>query len=176
MTTLNNNVKEVKNVSNDAKNVSNKTKKVLNLNDAKNKDIVLKAKKEAIKEGTKFNFKDLDFVNLRKETEKIKVTKSSKSLTKNFLYKFERLELDEKKQKSLRVKIRKNLSNKIDNIIYYFNEQNENDLILSIKDFKVFYLDTYVLNDYSINSICANNTDVDKIKKIEIALKIVSKF
>ena len=156
--------------------VSNEAKKVLNLNEAKNKDIVLKAKKEAIKEGTKFNFKDLDFVNLRKETEKIKVSKSSKSLTKNFLYKFERLELDTKKQKSLRVKIRKNLTNKIDNIIYYFNEQNEKDLILSIKDFKDFYLDTYVLNDYSITSICANNTDVDKIKKIEMVLKIVSKF
>ena len=152
--------------------VSNEAKKVLNLNEAKNKDIVLKAKKEAIKEGTKFNLKDIDFLNLKNETIKLKVEKTKKSTTKNFLYKFERLNLGEAKEKSLRKKFRTILNNHVDNCLYHFNNDDESNLILSIEEFKKYYLETYILNDYSISSMCANNTDKEKIKKVSLFLKV----
>ena len=59
-------------------------------------------------------------------------------------------------KKNLRAKLRKIAENFAKTII---KEDNESKLKSLIKDFEEFYQSFYLINDYSINSICSNNTD-----------------
>ena len=106
-------------------------------------------------------------------TSKVQVEKAKNVNEKHFIYKFERENLSSQKAQSKRTKIRKQISDKIDNVIFYFNEKNEEKLKESIKDFKDFYLETYILNDYSINSIYANHVEQIKKDKLKITLDII---
>lgn len=59
-------------------------------------------------------------------------------------------------KKNFRAKLRKIAENFAKTIIA---ENNENELKSLIKDFKEFYSSFYLVNDYSVSSICSNNTD-----------------
>lgn len=59
-------------------------------------------------------------------------------------------------KKNLRAKLRKIAENFAKTIIA---EKNEDKLKSLIKDFNEFYSSFYVVNDYSLNSICSNNTE-----------------
>lgn len=59
-------------------------------------------------------------------------------------------------KKNLRAKLRKIAENFAKTIIA---EDNESKLKSLIKDFEEFYISFYLTNDYSVNSICSNNTD-----------------
>ena len=59
-------------------------------------------------------------------------------------------------KKNLRAKLRKIAENFAKTII---NENNESKLKSLVEDFNEFYKAFYLVNDYSVNSICSNNTD-----------------
>lgn len=71
------------------------------------------------------------------------------------IYKKEIFENVENK-KNFRAKLRKIAENFAKTIV---NEDNESKLKSLIKDFEEFYISFYLTNDYSVNSICSNNTD-----------------
>lgn len=98
------------------------------------------------------------------ESKKMNVTEILSKVTTNLktnagrnesIYKKEVFEGVENK-KNLRSKLRKIAENFAKTIIA---EDNENKLKSLIKDFEEFYFSFYLLNDYSLNSICSNNTD-----------------
>jgi hypothetical protein len=149
----------------------NVTKKIVNLTDKATNDKFIEAKKESIKKGIDFN--NLDFQNLLNATSQIRVEKVKNVNEKHFIYKFERDNLDSQKAQSKRTKIRKQIANKIDNIIFYFNDKNEVELKKSIEDFKQFYLETYILNDYTLNSIYANHVEQIKKDKLNLVFQII---
>lgn len=94
-----------------------------------------------------FSVKDI----LEKTTKNLK-TNSGRSES---IYKKEVFENVENK-KNLRAKLRKIAENFAKTILA---EDNENKLKSLIEDFNEFYVSFYVLNDYSVNSICSNNTE-----------------
>lgn len=152
--------------------VKNSTsKKALDLNNKETKEKFFEAKKESIKNNSLFD--NLDFLNLHKQTSTINIEKQKSVNEKHFIYKFERLNLGKQKEQSLRQKIRKSISNKIDNIIFYFNAKNEVELKKSISEFKDYYIETYILNDYSINSIYANHIGDEKMRNLKLSLEII---
>ena len=59
-------------------------------------------------------------------------------------------------KKNLRAKLRKIAENFAKTIN---SEKDKNKLNVLIKDFEEFYRAFYIINDYSLNSICSNNTD-----------------
>ena len=71
------------------------------------------------------------------------------------IYKKEVFEGIENK-KNLRAKLRKIAENFSKTILI---EDNQSKLKSLIEDFNEFYKAFYLLNDYSVNSICSNNTD-----------------
>lgn len=150
----------------------NKSEKLVNLtnNNQLNQNLI-EAKKESIKKGIDFN--NTDFVNLLNQTKKINVEKRNSVNEKHFIYKFERENLSAQKAQSMRTKIRKQISNKIDNVLFYFNEKNEVELKKSIGEFKDFYLKTYILNDYSLNSVYANHVEQIKKDKLNFVFNII---
>lgn len=166
----------MKNLNTKSANVSTKnvndTKGTINLvNGNKESKALLDAKKDSIKKGIDFN--SLDFKNLLNATTKVNVEKAKNVNEKHFIYKFERESLSSQKAQSMRTKIRKQISNKIDNVIFYFNAKNEVELKKSIVEFKEFYLKTYILNDYSINSIYANHVEQIKKDKLKMTFDII---
>lgn len=163
--------KNVKNV--------NATKKVVDLTNPTKKQNFLDAKKEQIKKGekaTKDIFQNLDFVNIANALKNVNVEKVKNVNERHFIYKFEREGLNSQKAQSMRTKIRKQINKKIDNVLFYFKEKDLENLKNSVKDFKEFYLKTYILNDYSINSIYANHVDEDKKNKLKLCLDIITKL
>lgn len=64
--------------------------------------------------------------------------------------------LDKSKHKNLRTKLRKISENFAKSIL---SETNKDKLQSLIKDFCKYYKEIYLINDYSVNSICSNNTD-----------------
>lgn len=88
------------------------------------------------------------------------IEKTTKNLKTNSgrnesIYKKEVFEGVENK-KNLRSKLRKIAENFAKTIIAEKNESKLKDLIT---DFKEFYTAFYLVNDFSVNSICSNNTD-----------------
>lgn len=128
---------------------------------------------------------NLDDNNLLNELKKIKVknptsvnnTDTEKKYRYEILIKdYASLSIEEKrkKEKIIRVKARKQRNKFINNILFYFQEKNKEQLKETIKLFKVFYLETYFLNDYSINSLADSRSDEDNIVKVKLALNIIS--
>lgn len=147
------------------------TKKIVNLNDVKQKEAFINAKKESIKKGIDFN--NLDFANLLKASETIKVSKQTSLKEKKFIYKFEREDLSKQKAQSKRNQIRKKIEKLNDNIIYFFQNKNEVELKKSVELFKEFYLETYILNDYSLESVYANHVEQIKKDKLKLVFDII---
>lgn len=150
MSTLNQTSK--KNVSNkkEVKNVINESKKLLN-------DSQLIEFSE--------NLDDLNFENLlKKQSANIKQTTSNKE-------KIYKIEVDKK----IRMKIRKERNKYFDNIIYFCSNELKTELKKEIENFNKFYKETYSLNDYSLNSICQNNSDEDTKLKCRLVLEIIKR-
>lgn len=152
---------------------TNKKETILNLNDEKNKKAFLELKKESIKNESKIE--NLDLQNLRNKLANIKV-KETNSTNNAKMYKFESLNLGEAKEKSLRSKYRKICNTFANNIIKYFQKENEIELKKEIKNFNKFYLETYILNDYSIVSIRRNNRDKDIELLLNSMLEIIKLY
>lgn len=102
-----------------------------------------------------------------------KTTKNLKSSAgrNESIYKKEVFEGCENK-KNLRAKLRKALENFAKTIIQ--EEKNETKLKSLIKDFNEFYQAFYLINDYSLNSLCSNNTDEQTKENYKKMLEIIT--
>ena len=128
------------------------------------------------------NLLNLDLDSLDSENINLLVNKLSKGLkqkkesNKGNMYKFERLDLSVEKVKKLR-KQKRDIRNKfVDNILFFKSQKNEIELKKEINLFNSFYKETYILTDYSLNSICANNSDNETKIKVKMFLQIVKSF
>lgn len=74
----------------------------------------------------------------------------------------------DKEKKSLRKKFRNVLLSIAKSLIEEKNKDNKKKLINA---FNEFYKDTYLVNDYSIQSVCNENLSNEKKQILEIALK-----
>lgn len=108
----------------------------------------MSAKKQTnTNEKAKFSVKDI----LEKTTKNLKTNLGrSESIYKKDIFE------DVENKKNLRAKLRKIAENFAKTILA---EENEDKLKSLIKDFNEFYTNIYLVNDYSVNSICSNNTD-----------------
>lgn len=94
----------------------------------------------------------------------INVNEILKSVTANLKSNAGRNESIYKKEIFEGIENKKNLRSKLRKIAENFaktinNEKNKENLKSLIKNFEEFYKSFYILNDYSVNSICSNNTD-----------------
>lgn len=111
------------------------------------------------------NLDDVNFDNLLNNLSKqIKQIKSSKE-------KIYKIDVDKK----VRMQIRKKRNKFFDNIIFYQSNNLKTELKNEIDLFDKFYKDTYSLNDYSLNSICQNNSDTDTKLKCKLVLEIIKR-
>ena len=110
------------------------------------------------------NLDNVNFESLIKEVSKN--IKQKKETSKEKLYK---IEVDKKQRQILRKKRNKF----IDNILFFYTQKQNKELENEIKEFEKFYKETYLLNDYSDNSIMQNNSDNETKIKVKLFLKIV---
>ena len=95
--------------------------------------------------------------------------KQKKESNKDKMYK---IEVDKKQRQILR----KQRNKFVDNILFFKSQKNEIELKKEINLFNKFYKETYILNDYSLNSICQNNSDNETKIKVKVFLQIVKSF
>ena len=110
------------------------------------------------------NLDNVNFESLIKEVSKN--IKQKKETSKEKLYK---IEVDKKQRQILRKKRNKF----IDNVLFFYTQKQSKELENEIKEFEKFYKETYILNDYSDNSIMQNNSDNETKIKVKLFLKIV---
>lgn len=120
------------------------------------------------------NLLNLDLDNLDTENINLLVSELSKNLkqkkeTNDKMYK---IEVDKKKRQFLR----KQRNKFVDNVLFFKSQKNEIELKKEIESFNKFYKETYLLNDYSLNSICQNNSDNETKIKVKLFLQIVKSF
>lgn len=133
---------------------------------------------------------NLDDNNLINELKKVTVKKPTKASIieakgpREMKYRYATLipghsDMDEKgkakAEKVLRKKIRKNRNNFLDSIISLHQAKNIKALNEEVTKFKAFYMETYSLNDYSLNSLADTRSDEDILIKVRLVLDIVSK-
>lgn len=82
-------------------------------------------------------------------------------------------ECSDKEKKSLRKKLRNTLFSICSSIISEIEEEKQNKLI---KIFNDFYKSIYVINDYSLQSICNENLKTEKKDILQQALNICKKI
>jgi hypothetical protein len=156
---------------------SNVSKKGINLNNTKTKETFLDAKKEAIKNDLKIEnldfLKDLDNLNLKTNVDKLKVSTKGEN-NGNYLYKYElKNDLTHDEKTILRRKLRKQKNAICTNIILYKEKKQIENLKISVSKFLEFYKKEFILNDFSITSFCAKNTDEKNLNLYNDALSIV---
>ena len=121
------------------------------------------------------NLLNLDLENLDSENIDLLVSELSKNLkqkkesNKEKMYK---IEVDKKQRQILR----KQRNKFVDNVLFFKSQKNEIELKKEIDLFNKFYKETYILNDYSLNSICQNNSDNETKIKVKMFLQIVKSF
>ncbi len=98
------------------------------------------------------------------EIKKVNVNEILSKVTANLKTNLGRNESIYKKEIFENIENKKNFRSKLRKIAENFaktinNEKNKENLKSLIKDFEEFYKSFYILNDYSVNSICSNNTD-----------------
>lgn len=81
----------------------------------------------------------------------------------------------QKVDKKERQKIRKVRDRFTNNILLYKQQQKQTELKNEINSFKDFYTKVYINSDYSLNSLCANNSDATTKVNIQLMLAIVKK-
>ena len=75
--------------------------------------------------------------------------------------------------KKIRTKIRNKRNIYANNVIHYAKNKNLIELKNEIKNFNIFYKETYLLNDYSLKSISNTNSDDDTKKLLITFLEII---
>ena len=138
----------------------------------------LKTVKEIVKNSKNLMNDDdllnLDLTSLDDSNFESLISEISKNVKQKKTEKTERMykiEVDKKIRNSLR----KKRDRFIDNVLFFKNQKMNNELKNEITEFNKFYKETYALNDYSLNSICSNNSDNDTKIKAKVFLQIVLK-
>jgi hypothetical protein len=139
---------------------------------AQNKINVIDLRKNQIKNSENSIFENTDFLNLEKKISALKV-KEKISIDRQKMYKFESTINDLKELKKQRSKMRNIRNRYANNIILQFQKKNEIELKKEVKEFKDFYLQNYVLNDYSLLSISSNNRDKETELILNSMLEII---
>ena len=139
------------------KKVLNNTKKVdsiINV-DLDNKSLMTELMKITIKDNVKENVQMFRFETL---------IKGFNSLDK---------EEQKKKAKQIRKKARKLRTMYCNQLCNSFKNKETKELKQTIKSFNSFYKEYYVLNDYSIKSLCRNSSDNETLILVTLALQVV---
>lgn len=120
------------------------------------------------------NLLNLDLENLDENNINLLVSELSKNLKqkKESNDKMYKIEVDKKKRQILR----KQRNKFVDNVLFFKSQKNNVELKKEIESFNKFYKETYILNDYSLNSICQNNSDNETKIKVKMFLQIVKSF
>ena len=79
---------------------------------------------------------------------------------------------NEKEKKSLRKKLRNMLFSCATSLINEKNKENQKALIKAFND---FYKECYLINDYSLNSVCNENLKIEKKEILSNALNLCKK-
>jgi hypothetical protein len=178
-------------------------KKVQIANELKAKNLKLKKAKELKAKNSKLLLeqknvleatKDLSLESILDKLNKIDTTsikvkekKNSDKRSNTDFYKYEFLfksiyELDfnlidkdtfKIKGQRIRTKVRNKRNSFANNIILYKNNSDIENLKKEVKSFISFYLETYVLNDYSLKSISSNNRDKETTFLLSSMLDII---
>jgi hypothetical protein len=141
-------------------------------NETKNnvKEVILNSKNLMNDENLlNMNLESLDETNLDLLVSNISKNIKQKTNSKEKIYK---IVVDKK----VRQQIRKKRNQFIDNVLFFKSQKNEIELKKEIENFNKFYKETYLLNDYSENSICQNNSDNETKIKVKVFLQIVKTF
>ena len=139
---------------------------------AQNKKNLIEQRKNEVKNAKNSIFENADFSNLENTISKIKVKESIND--KKLMYKFEKENLSQKEAKRKRQQLRNKRNRYANNIILYFQQKKETELKKEVSEFKKFYLENYILNDFSILSISSNNRDKETTEILESMLKIIA--
>lgn len=133
------------------------------------KDNKVESAKQVVN-NTKVSAKDI-LANLQKDTQGL--LKTSLGTKRESIYKSEIFsESTEKEKKSLRKKLRNTLFSLCSSLIDEKDEQKKNKLIKSFND---FYKQVYVINDYSLQSVCNENLKAEKKETLQKALELCKK-
>lgn len=124
---------------------------------------------------------DLDNKGLMNQLAKMTIKDSNESSNANMfrfdtlIPKYNTLKEEEKKKvtKQLRKKARKLRNMYINNILFNFKAKDNKELKQVVKSFNQFYKEYYVLNDFSIKSICRNSSDNDTLIKCTLAFQVI---
>lgn len=99
--------------------------------------------------------------------------KTSLGTKKASIYKDEIFtDCNEKEKKSLRKKLRNMLFSCATSLLNEKNKENQKALIKAFND---FYKECYLLNDYSLNSVCNENLKTEKKEILSNALNLCKK-
>lgn len=99
--------------------------------------------------------------------------KTSLGTKKASIYKDEIFtECNEKEKKSLRKKLRNMLFSCATSLLNEKNKENQKALIKAFND---FYKECYLINDYSLNSVCNENLKIEKKEILSNALNLCKK-
>lgn len=130
-----------------------------------------KAQVMAKVDSKKFSVKSV-FENLAKSTAGL--MKTSKGGRKTSIYKEELFaDCTDKEKKRLRKKLRDNLQALADSVKSTQNEQDKKQLINAFID---FYKSAFVINDFSLSSVCSENMQADKKKNLQNLLDLAKKY
>lgn len=127
--------------------------------------------------------------NVQKETAKVNANQflismldkslfvSNSGQSKETIYKSDLfVNLSDKEKKSLRRKLRNTMDSFITSFIAYDSAKDAKKLNALFTSFNDYYKSVYVLNDYSLNSLMSNNTDIAKKDGLTKMLVIVNKL
>lgn len=148
MNTKNQNAKNVKNVNN-------------NVNVEKLTDLDL----------LNLNLDEVNVYDLIEKNQALKVQLSKRKDKKESIYKKD-IQNENESDKNFRQRIRKIRNGYLDNVINAVNTKDTKNIETSLNSFISFYKDTYLLNDFSINSLSRNNADKNTLAKIKIVLHL----
>lgn len=99
--------------------------------------------------------------------------KTSLGTKKTSIYKDEIFtDCNEKEKKSLRKKLRNMLFSCASSLLNEKNKENQKALIKAFND---FYKECYLINDYSLNSVCNENLKTEKKEILSNALNLCKK-
>lgn len=152
-------------------NVKNVNSNVKNLTSKEAKNAFIKQRKNEIKND--LDLSKIDFDKLNKVTDKIKNSVIGK---RDFMYKFELLNIEKSEQKKFRTKIRKQRNALINSFLKSVSEKNTEIIKKNFNLFKDFYLKNYVTNDFQIESICSKNSDKETTELVSLFLDTSKKL
>lgn len=175
-------MKSIKNQKDSKKVSSNNAKKDLQKKLQKEQNEVLEATSNISESDLLDKLNAINTIDIKVKEKKNKDKRSNTDFYKyQFLFNkyfemdFNSIDKDTFKIKGqrLRTKLRNKRNAFSNNIILYKNQSNIELLQKEVKEFISFYLETYVLNDYSLISLSSNNRDKDSEILLKSMLEIV---